>query len=148
MVNAAQRLREAVEAVPDPELPDVTIGQLGIVRSVAVDGARATIVLTPTYTGCPATELIADDVAEAAAAVGFDAEVHTSLSPAWTTGAISPDGHRRLAAAGIAPPVAFVHCPRCGSANVKPVSEFGSTACMALYTCQACREPFERFKPI
>lgn len=143
-----ERLRAAVADVPDPELPHVTIGDLGIVRAVIADGARATVVLTPTYTGCPATEQIADDVIAAAAAAGFTVDVRTELSPAWSTDAISAIGRARLAAAGIAPPGAFVSCPRCGSQLVRPVSEFGSKACKALYTCQACREPFERFKPI
>lgn len=141
-------VEEAVRDVPDPELPHVTIGDLGIVRSVTVEGTTATIVLSPTYTGCPATEQIADDVTAVARAAGYTARVETALSPAWSSDWITARGRERLAAAGIAPPGAIVSCPRCGSQLVRSVSEFGSTACKAMYTCQACREPFERFKVI
>lgn len=148
MLSDLERLRSAVNGVPDPELPYVTIGDLGIVRSITSDGSRAIVVLAPTYTGCPATEQIADDVVAAATAAGFAVEVRTELSPAWSSDAITPLGRARLAAAGIAPPGALVSCPRCGSQLVRSVAEFGSTACKALYACQTCREPFERFKPI
>lgn len=141
-------LTTAVCDVADPELPHVTIGDLGIVRRVTVQGRRATVVLTPTYTGCPATEQIADDVAATVRAAGYDPELRTALSPAWSSTWITPRGHARLAAAGIAPPGQLAACPRCGSQLVRPVSAFGSTACKAMYVCQACREPFERFKDI
>ncbi len=146
--DRATTLTEQVHDVPDPELPHVTIGDLGIVRSVAVAGQVARVVLTPTYSGCPATEQIADDVAAAVRAAGFEPIVTTVLAPAWTTEWVTPRGRARLAAAGIAPPGEIVACPRCDSQLVRPVAHFGSTACKALYTCQACREPFERFKPI
>ena len=139
---------DVVHDVPDPELPHVTIGDLGIVRAVTVDGGTVRVVLTPTYSGCPATEQIADDVADAVRRTGLEPEVTTVLAPAWSTDWITPRGRARLAAAGIAPPGDLVACPRCRSQFVRPVSQFGSTACKALYMCQACREPFERFKPI
>jgi len=147
-IHDAAGLRRAVHEVPDPELPHVTIGDLGIVRSVTVDGGTATIVLTPTYTGCPATEQIADDVTAAVRSAGYTPEIRTVLTPAWSSDWITPRGRKRLAVAGIAPPGQFVACPRCGSQLVRSVSEFGSTACKSMYTCQSCREPFERFKPI
>lgn len=144
------RLAELVGDVPDPELPHVTIGDLGIVRDVAVDTASGTVTvtLTPTYTGCPATEQIADDVAAAVRAAGYRPVVRTVLSPAWSTDWISERGRRRLRAAGIAPPDPIVRCPRCASQLTRRVSEFGGTACKATYTCQSCREPFEWFKPL
>ena len=143
-----QTVSDTVCDVPDPELPFVTIGDLGIVRSVTVDGDTATVVLTPTYTGCPATEQIAADVADVLQAAGYTADVRTTLAPAWSTDWITERGRQRLADAGIAPPGAIVSCPRCGSQLARLVSEFSGTACKAIYTCQACREPFELFKAI
>ena len=145
---ALQTVSDTVCNVPDPELPFVSIGDLGIVRSVAVDGDTATVVLTPTYTGCPATEQIAADVAEVLRAAGYTPDVHTTLAPAWSSDWITARGRRRLAAAGIAPPGEIVSCPRCGSQLARLVSEFSGTACKAIYTCQSCREPFELFKAI
>lgn len=147
-------LRDLVDGVEDPELPHVTIGDLGIVRDVRVDGRTATIVLTPTYTGCPATEQIRDDVATAVRAAGFDPVIEVALSPAWTTDWITDRGRRRLAAAGITPPARPGQvelppaCPRCGSVRTRLVSTFGSTACKAAYRCGACAEPFEAFKAL
>jgi ring-1,2-phenylacetyl-CoA epoxidase subunit PaaD len=153
-------LTQIVTDIDDPELPHVTIGDLGIVRDVRVDGTLAIVVLTPTYTGCPATEQIRDDVAEAVRAAGFEPRVEVALSPAWTTDWISERGRQRLAAAGIAPPpgttssgasVAVelpVACPRCGSRRTRLVSVFGSTACKAAHVCEACREPFDAFKAL
>ena len=143
-----QTVSDTVCNVPDPELPFVTIGDLGIVRSVTVDGDTATVVLTPTYTGCPATEQIAADVADVLQAAGYTADVRTTLAPAWSTDWITERGRQRLADAGIAPPGAIVSCPRCGSQLARLVSEFSGTACKAIYTCQSCREPFELFKAI
>ena len=144
------QIEEVVHDVADPELPHVTIGDLGIVRAVDVDAqARtATITLTPTYTGCPATEQIADDVSAAVRAAGYEPLVRTVLAPAWSTDWITDRGRQRLKDAGIAPPDAIVSCPRCGSQLAKRISAFGATACKASYVCQACREPFEWFKPL
>jgi ring-1,2-phenylacetyl-CoA epoxidase subunit PaaD len=159
-------MQAAVLAVEDPELPHVTIGDLGIVRSVTIDAdlCRVRVVLTPTFTGCPATAQIRVDVEAAITAAGFVAEIDVQLAPAWSTDWITPAGRAKLAAAGIAPPPACagaelpalldvlldapVACPRCGSRRTRRQSEFGATACKAPYVCQACREPFEGFKPL
>jgi ring-1,2-phenylacetyl-CoA epoxidase subunit PaaD len=153
------RLSELIHDIDDPELPHVTIGDLGIVRSVEVDGDRAHVVLTPTYTGCPATEQIRDDVEVAVRAAGYEPHVTMAMSPAWTTDWITPRGHERLRAAGIAPPPPAaapgtvpvdlpVACPRCGSRRTRLISHFGGTACKATYVCSACAEPFEHFKAL
>ena len=159
-----EAVRRAAAAVPDPELPMVTIEDLGILRDVTVSpGGRVAITITPTYSGCPAMEAIAADVREAVETRGATAvEVRTELAPAWTTDWITEEGRRKLAAAGIAPPepvgdrgrthsgpvqVAISPgCPQCGSPRTRLVSRFGSTACKALYACGACGEPFDYFK--
>lgn len=152
-------LDRLVRDVDDPELPHVTIGDLGIVRSVDVDGDRAVVVLTPTYSGCPATEQIRDDVAAAVADAGFVADIRITLSPAWSTDWITERGRTRLREVGIAPPppapepgvvpVEFpVACPRCGSRRTRLVSQFGATACKASHVCTSCTEPFEAFKAL
>lgn len=160
MVTATSTdLADLVREIEDPELPYVTIGDLGIVRSVTVDEGTATVLLTPTYTGCPATEQIRDDVADAVRAAGYEPDVRLVMSPAWTTDWITERGHQRLHAAGIAPPppagepgtVAVdlpVPCPRCGSRRTKLISHFGGTACKASYVCGSCAEPFEFFKAL
>lgn len=149
--------RAIVAAVPDPELPVVTIEELGILRDVEQqpDG-RVVVTITPTYSGCPAIEAIREAIAGRLAAAGHAAEVRTVLSPAWTTDWISESGRRKLAEAGIAPPGPAdapllslgVCCPRCGSFDTREVSRFGSTACKAHHVCQACAEPFDRMKAI
>jgi ring-1,2-phenylacetyl-CoA epoxidase subunit PaaD len=153
-------LDELVREIEDPELPHVTIGDLGIVRSISIDGVTATVLLTPTYTGCPATEQIRDDVTAAVSGAGFEPDVRMVMSPAWTTDWISERGRQRLHAAGIAPPPpAVAHdgativdlpasCPRCSSRRTRLVSQFGGTACKASYTCTVCGEPFELFKAL
>jgi ring-1,2-phenylacetyl-CoA epoxidase subunit PaaD len=160
VVNApAVALAELVGEIDDPELPHVTIGDLGIVRRVAVEGDTAIVVLTPTYSGCPATEQIRDDVTEAVRAAGYRPDVRTELSPAWTTDWITERGRERLRHAGIAPPPPVgdpmltsveppVGCPRCESRRTRRVSQFGGTACKASYVCNACGEPFELFKAL
>lgn len=158
MVDAA-RLDELIRDVEDPELPHVTIGDLGIVRSVDVDGDTVTAVLTPTYTGCPATEQIRDDVSDAIRTAGYEPDVRVAMSPAWTTDWITERGRARLLAAGIAPPPPAgepgtvpvdlpVPCPRCGSRRTRLISHFGGTACKATYVCNMCTEPFEHFKAL
>jgi ring-1,2-phenylacetyl-CoA epoxidase subunit PaaD len=147
-----------VRAVDDPELPHVTIGDLGMVRSVELDGRAATVRLTPTYTGCPATEQIQADVEAAVIAAGYEAHVHFVWSPPWTTDDITPAGRAKLHAAGIAPPgpaadgaVALdlpIECPQCGSRRTRLTASFGATACKALHHCDACRQPFESFKAL
>ncbi|NNE11428.1 MAG: phenylacetate-CoA oxygenase subunit PaaJ, partial [Ilumatobacter sp.] len=139
---AAGELDSLVREIEDPELPHVTIGDLGIVRSVTVDGDTATVVLTPTYTGCPATEQIRDDVRATVMQAGYEPDVQFAISPAWTTDWITERGRERLHAAGIAPPppvtepgvVAVeppVACPRCSSRHTRLISQFGATACKA-----------------
>ena len=151
-----------LDGVPDPEVPALSVRDLGIVRDVLEHGDGLEIVLTPTYSGCPATEAIERSVIEAVEAAGLGpARVSLRRAPAWTTDWISEAGRRKLADYGIAPPgpvaadaaapiriVARIACPRCGSADTERLSAFGSTACKALYRCRACREPFEHFKPI
>ena len=148
--------RETAASVLDPELPAVTIAELGILRDVREADGAVTVTITPTYSGCPAMAQIAADLRRRLAEAGYQrVDVRTELSPAWTTDWITPDGRRKLAAAGIAPPgersgpvlvPLAVTCPRCGSRDTRELSRFSGTACKALYQCQACREPFERVK--
>ncbi|MFG2038929.1 1,2-phenylacetyl-CoA epoxidase subunit PaaD [Dactylosporangium sp. NPDC048998] len=149
--------RELVAAVRDPELPLVTIEELGILRGVAERDGRVTVTITPTYSGCPAMDAIRADIEAALDAGGYhDVEVDTDLAEAWTSDWITDEGLAKLAAAGVAPPargaaVALtltVRCPRCGSPDTEELSRFGATACKALWRCRACREPFERVKTI
>ncbi|MGH8823934.1 MAG: 1,2-phenylacetyl-CoA epoxidase subunit PaaD [Jiangellaceae bacterium] len=151
-------LRALVAGVPDPELPVVTIGDLGVLRDVRVDAAGHVVVeITPTYSGCPAMEAICDDVLARLGRHGYDdAEVRLVLSPAWTTDWITARGRAALREFGIAPPgpagpVALtlsVRCPRCGSPDTREVSRFGSTACKSLWTCRTCLEPFDHVKAL
>jgi ring-1,2-phenylacetyl-CoA epoxidase subunit PaaD len=133
-----------LESVPDPEIPVLSVVDLGIVRSVEPDR----IVITPTYTGCPATEVIGRDIRAALDRAGYaDVAIETALSPAWTTAWITPAGREKLLAYGIAPPTRNeVRCPQCGSASTEEISRFGSTPCKALWRCRDCREPFDLFK--
>jgi len=136
-----------LESVPDPEIPAVSLVDLGIVREVSADR----VVLTPTYTGCPATLVIEQDVRTALDAAGFGhVRIETTLSPPWTTDWITDAGKAKLRAYGIAPPLAAgeraVACPQCGSTETKEISRFGSTPCKAQWQCDACLEPFDLFK--
>ena len=130
--------------VPDPEIPAVSVVDLGIVRSVAPDR----VIITPTYTGCPATEVIERCVRDALDRAGYNqAIVERAISPSWTTDWITPAGRQKLEAYGIAPPSrAATLCPQCRSPNVVEVSRFGSTPCKSLWRCESCSEPFELFK--
>jgi ring-1,2-phenylacetyl-CoA epoxidase subunit PaaD len=155
---------EALAGVLDPEVPVLSVCDLGIVREVLADANGTHVVLTPTYSGCPATEVIAQSVREALEQAGLGpVSISHRLAPAWTTDWISEQGRERLRAYGIAPPGAAcatrerspiqlrlhnVCCPRCGSMQTERLSAFGSTACKALHRCLDCREPFEHFKPI
>jgi ring-1,2-phenylacetyl-CoA epoxidase subunit PaaD len=147
------------EGVLDPELPHLTLGDLGIVRDVVVGDGCVEVVVTPTYTGCPATEVIRDEIVRALHEGGFDdVVVTTRLDPPWTTDWITPLGRTRLKAAGIAPPPTGLPfdvavelnpgCPRCDSHRTRRRSDFGSTACKAVFVCDACHEPFEQIKPL
>ena len=154
-------------AVPDPELPMVTLADLGILRSATRDGDAVTVTITPTYSGCPAMREISADLRHRMEQAGFvDVTVRTELSPPWSSDWITPEGRAKLAAGGIAPPhpagarpagpvplsltvrVRAVACPRCGSEDTRETSAFSATACKALYRCAACQEPFEYVKEI
>ncbi len=158
---------EAISRIPDPEVPVISIADLGILRAVDVDEQTHTVAvtITPTYSGCPAMEAIASRIVFEADRRGYAAEVRTQLSPAWTTDWMSDEGRAALLRFGIAPPgpapVGDVHgplavtlsrhvvdCPRCGSADTTEIAHFGSTACKALRRCNACLEPFDAFKAI
>lgn len=140
-----QPIWEVLARVPDPEIPVVSVVDLGIVR--AVEDGR--VVITPTYTGCPATLAIEQSIREALDAAGYrDVRVDTAISPPWTTDWISEEGREKLRRYGIAPPdpSGEVHCPQCNSTEVEEVSRFGSTPCKSQYRCKSCLEPFDRFK--
>ncbi|MEU5027053.1 1,2-phenylacetyl-CoA epoxidase subunit PaaD [Streptomyces milbemycinicus] len=155
------RLRELAGAVPDPELPMVSLAELGVLRALRVMApGRVEVELTPTYTGCPALESMAADVEQVLHDHGIaEVTVRTVLSPPWSTDEISAEGRRKLAESGIAPPgpraaggpVALdltVRCPHCGSTDTKLLSRFSSTSCKALRRCETCREPFDHFKEL
>lgn len=152
-----------LEQVPDPEIPVISVVDLGIVRDVAWMDETCVITITPTYSGCPAMTVIRDDIERVLAAQGVDrVSVQTRLAPAWTTDWMSPRGKASLSGYGIAPPAQqvidisgisrraspalVVACPHCGSHHTRLVSQFGSTACKALYRCGDCKEPFDYFK--
>jgi ring-1,2-phenylacetyl-CoA epoxidase subunit PaaD len=158
---AQAALLAAAEAVPDPEIPVLTLGDLGVIRDVRVAGDGAVEVdITPTYTGCPATAVIASDVQAALRRAGAEqVRVQTVLSPPWTTDWMSEAGLSKLLEFGIAPPgpasrprkvqLTFsVRCPHCGSVDTREISRFGSTPCKSLWTCRSCAEPFDSFKAI
>jgi ring-1,2-phenylacetyl-CoA epoxidase subunit PaaD len=138
------RVFEILAHVPDPEIPCVSVVDLGIVRDVTDDA----VIITPTYTGCPATLAIEADIRSALDKAGLSAlKIETVLSPPWSTDWISTEGREKLRAYGIAPPVkTAVQCPRCGSTHTEELSRFGSTPCKSLHRCLDCREPFDRFK--
>lgn len=174
MVNVAafaptrcEQAWEVLGTVLDPEVPALSVRDLGIVRDVIDQGDTLEVVLTPTYSGCPATEVIERGVLEAIEKAGLGpVRVTLQRAPAWTTDWISAEGRRKLSEYGIAPPGpvapgaavpirivgrkadAALACPRCGSRNTERLSAFGATACKSLYRCVACREPFEHFKAI
>jgi len=162
---------ELLETVTDPEIPVVNLREMGILRDVRDGPNGLQVVITPTYSGCPAMQQMHDDVAAALSRAGIAAEIVTQLGPAWSTDWMAPEAHEKLRAYGIAAPahrvsgldesaqvisfaaqrgprtVDAIACPQCGSANTTPISHFGSTACKALYRCLQCMEPFDYFKP-
>jgi len=151
MVPSVAQVWQWLGDVPDPEIPALSIVDLGIVRRVVWNGASTEpelqIAITPTYSGCPATATIRRDILSALRGRGLDrVRLDVELAPAWSTAAISSAGHAKLRAYGIAPPDGAVACPQCGSFAVEQISAFGSTPCKALFRCTACREPFDRFK--
>lgn len=145
-------------SVCDPEIPVLTLQDLGVLRHISITGEEIKVTITPTYSGCPAVAVMQADIKTVLAAAGYShVTVQQSLSPAWTTDWMTDTGREKLRAYGIAPPArltgqqaerAGIQCPQCGSGEVKRISEFGSTACKALYQCQDCREPFDYFKCI
>ena len=148
-----------LEEVSDPEIPVLTVNDLGIVRNVSIEGGLCKVTITPTYSGCPAMKRIEDDIIEKLNEKGIEnVEVDLVLSPAWTTDWITENGRQKLLEYGIAPPqdevdksVLFseptnVPCPKCGSSNTRMISQFGSTACKAHYQCNDCMEPYDYFK--
>ena len=166
---ALEVAREVAASVPDPELPMVTLADLGILRDVTAEDGQLVVTITPTYSGCPALREIAQDLRHRLSQAGFaPVTVRTALAPAWTSDWITPAGRRKLQAAGIAPPHPApvrdrqapvplnlgptrrrpVPCPRCGSPGTTQTAAFSATACKALYRCDACREPFEYVKDI
>lgn len=164
--NASPDLRAAIAAIPDPEVPVITIEDLGILRDVVVDdqARTVTVVITPTYSGCPAMQAIAQHIEHVTRRLGYVASVQTQLSPAWTTDWMTEAGRDKLRDFGIAPPgqrseflsqpvdlrlmARQVICPLCGSVDTQEITRFGSTACKALRQCNECREPFDEFKTI
>lgn len=173
-LNAQQRAHiwELLGRVSDPEIPVISLIDLGVVREVRHAGQGWEVVITPTYSGCPAMTQMAEDIVAVMAAEGLMVQVRTELAPAWSTDWISEAGRRKLREYGIAPPQGrtaptatgeptpaqrvlrfmprapeAVPCPRCGSSETNETSHFGSTACKAMYRCLACREPFDYFKP-
>jgi len=147
----------ALAEVTDPEIPVLTIEDLGVLRDVVVEGERVVVTVTPTYSGCPAMDEIRADVRAALQRAGWDdVEVRTVLSPAWTTDWMTDEGRRRLQEHGIAPPAPRhdgpvlvrlgVRCPQCGSPDTEELARFSSTSCKALWRCLSCREPFDHFK--
>ena len=160
MVTTAADAWRVAASVHDPEVPVLTIEDLGILRDVQEDAGRVIVTITPTYSGCPAMDTITQDLELAYSAAGYDrVDVVTVLAPAWTTDWMTPEGKRKLEAFGIAPPTGraavpagpirvalAVRCPRCGSLRTREVSRFGSTSCKALFECLGCLEPFDHFK--
>lgn len=152
-----RRIWDLAATVCDPEVPVLTIEDLGVLRDVTVEGKRITVAITPTYSGCPAVDAIRDDIAAVLRDAGYaDVAVRTVLSPAWTTDWMTEVGRAKLEEYGIAPPAPRrdgkvslglgIRCPRCGSLHTRELSRFGSTSCKALYTCLKCQEPFDYFK--
>jgi len=160
MVASAEQIWEILEKVSDPEIPVLSVLDLGIVRDVKINGEEVEIIITPTYSGCPAMNMIEVNIKAVLQEQGFHPiKVTTILSPAWTTEWISESGRTKLKEYGIAPPVKgsydknalfsaerVVECPHCNSSNTKMISLFGSTACKSLYKCNSCLEPFDYFK--
>lgn len=145
---------DLLDRVTDPEIPAISLWELGVLQDIAWQGNTLVVTITPTYSGCPAVRVMQEDVSAELRAAGYaDHRVESRLSPAWSTQWITEEGRRKLEDWGIAPPVdtgegATPRCPHCGSNDVRELSEFGSTACKALYQCGSCAEPFDYFKSI
>jgi ring-1,2-phenylacetyl-CoA epoxidase subunit PaaD len=161
-VVTVEEIWDALGEIPDPEIPDISLVDLGVIRSVAVDGRRVRIEFTPTFMGCPALERMQVEMTEAVARAGGEAEIDVVLDDSWSTDRITPEGREKLRLAGFAPPAprpvggitlvelqrgAF-RCPYCGSTDTKLENLFGPTPCRSIRYCDACRQPFEQFKTI
>ena len=157
--NIDQKLHKILDSVSDPEIPVLSIMEMGVVRAATVVDGIVEVVITPTYSGCPAMDVIGDDIKSAFQKAGYEAKVELVLAPAWTTDWITPKGRQALEKYGIAAPLdaeadkeallgnkKLVKCPQCGSLNTKLISQFGSTACKAFFQCEDCQEPFDYFK--
>jgi len=157
--NIDQQIFDILGTVSDPEIPVLSIMEMGVVRAFKLENEVVEVTITPTYSGCPAMDVIGDDIISAFNQNGLKAKVELVLSPAWTTDWITPKGRAALEKYGIASPLSadadkeallgnkkIVKCPQCGSLNTKLVSQFGSTACKALFQCDDCLEPFDYFK--
>jgi len=153
------KLAAILESVSDPEIPVLSIMEMGVVRTAEIKNNIAQITITPTYSGCPAMDVIGDDIKKAFREKGIEAKIELVLAPAWTTDWITAKGRKALEDYGIAAPLEpeadieallgnkkLVKCPQCGSKNTKMISQFGSTACKAFFQCQDCQEPFDYFK--
>jgi ring-1,2-phenylacetyl-CoA epoxidase subunit PaaD len=158
-MTTTEDIKHHLREVHDPEIPVLSIMDMGVVRDVEVDGKKVLVKITPTYSGCPAMDMIATEIKIALDKAGYNTQVKLILSPAWTTDWITPKGRATLEAYGIAAPLSesadklalmgqgrMVKCTRCGSEDTKLVSQFGSTACKALFQCNTCFEPFDYFK--
>ena len=157
-----EQVWEALARVPDPEIPVISVVDLGVVRAVEVEDGRVRIEFTPTFLGCPAVEVMREQMAEAVRELGVEAEVAVALEEPWTTDRITPEGRRKLREAGFAPPVAHdggavqlvqlqrgpFRCPYCGSADTRLENLFGPTPCRSIRYCPSCRQPFEQFKTL
>jgi ring-1,2-phenylacetyl-CoA epoxidase subunit PaaD len=144
-----------LSTIPDPEIPVISIEELGILRDVEITDSGCEVTITPTYTGCPAMKMVEDQIREILSDKGIgEVKIKTTYSPAWTTDWISPEAKLKLQKYGISPPlssidtVSFIQCPNCNSFNTEVISNFGSTACKALYRCNDCKEAFDYFKGI
>ncbi len=143
-------LWDLLDQVMDPEIPVISLYELGVLQDVQYHAGRVRLLLTPTYVGCPALAIMEEDARAALAHAGYDnVDVEITLSPAWTTAWLTPEARRKMTGYGVAAPENdAVTCPQCGSGDVVTISEFGSTACKALYRCRACAEPFDVFKAL
>lgn len=156
---SSKEILTALESVSDPEIPVLTVMDLGVVRRVEIVDGLVEVDLTPTYSGCPAMDTMAADITTALNAIGYEVKMKLVMAPAWTTDWISKEGREKLEAYGVAAPLSealdlealmggkrMVKCTHCQSVNTKMVSQFGSTACKALFQCEDCLEPFDYFK--
>ena len=160
MTTQEQNIIDEIKAIPDPEIPVITIEELGILKNISIQNNCLLVTITPTYTGCPAMQHIENDIKKIAEKNALAYTINTVLSPAWTTDWITESAKEKLRAYGIAPPETTtvnkaillgkakrdVKCPQCGSADTEMINQFGSTACKALYKCKECLEPFDYFK--